>query len=328
MSSVHNGQKIRILILYEILKSETDENHKLTTNELLEKLKSHGLLCDRKTLYDDIDILNEYGFEVLTDKSKSNSYYVVSRDFEIPELRILIDAVQAAGFVTPKKSEELVDKIATLGGKNRAALLKSTTTYNTIKHDNESIFYNVSAIDDGITSSQKITFQYFDYDDLGKRIYRYNGARYSVCPLSLMINDNFYYLLAYSDKDSEIRNYRVDRMDKVERTNEKFDFKELTADFNPETMRKSVFSMFSGRPQKVEIEFEESLLDIVKDKFGDIPIYVKGNSYKIIEEIEVSPTFFGWCTQFGEKLKILTEKTKKEYLNYLSKILDNYEKKQ
>ena len=111
MSSVHNGQKIRILILYEILKSETDENHKLTTNELLEKLKSHGLLCDRKTLYDDIDILNEYGFEVLTDKSKSNSYYVVSRDFEIPELRILIDAVQAAGFVTPKKSEELVDKI-------------------------------------------------------------------------------------------------------------------------------------------------------------------------------------------------------------------------
>lgn len=327
MNSIHNGQKIRILILYEILKSETDENHKLTTNELLGKLKSHGLLCDRKTLYNDIDILNEYGFEVLTDKSKSNSYYVVSRDFEIPELRILIDAVQAAGFITPKKSEELVNKIATLGGKNRAALLKSTTTYNTIKHDNESIFYNVSAIDDGITSSKKITFQYFDYDDLGKRIYRYNGARYSVCPLSLMINDNFYYLLAYSDKDSEIRNYRVDRMDKVECINEKFDFKEMTVDFNPETMRKSVFSMFSGRLQKVEIEFEESLLDIVKDKFGDIPIYVKGNSYKIIEEIEISPTFFGWCTQFGDKLKILTEKTQKEYLDYLAAILDNYEKK-
>ncbi|MGN0795712.1 MAG: helix-turn-helix transcriptional regulator [Christensenellales bacterium] len=327
MNSIHNGQKIRILILYEILKSETDENHKLTTNALLERLKSKGLLCDRKTLYNDIEILNEYGFEVLTDKSKSNSYYVVSRDFQIPELRILIDAVQAAGFITPHKSEELVDKIATLGGKNRADLLKRTTTYNTIKHKNESIFYNVSAIDDGITLSKKITFQYFDYDDLGKRVYRYNGARYSVCPLSLMINDNFYYLLAYSDKDSEIRNYRVDRMDKVECVDESFDHDKLMGDFNPDSLRKSVFSMFSGHLEKVEIEFDGSILDVVKDKFGNIPIYVKGNDYKITEEIEISPTFFGWCTQFGDKLRILTEKVQREYLDYLDVILKNYESK-
>lgn len=325
MNNLKNGQKIRLLILLDILRQETDENHKLTTNELIERLEKKGTACDRKTLYNDVDVLNEFGYEVMFDKSQSKNYYVVNRDFEIPELRILIDAVQAAGFITPKKSGELVDKIARLAGLNKAKVLKNTTTCNIVKHQNESIYYNVSAIDEGLSEGKKISFVYFDYDDLGKRVYRHDKARYVVNPLSLMINDNFYYLSAYNDKDEEVRTYRVDRMEEVRCTDEPFSEAALETKFIPEKMRKATFSMFSGEEKRVEIEFDSTLIDAVKDKFGQPNISVRNGKLKIYEDIEVSPTFFGWCSQFGDKIKILSPDVATEYTDYLKSILKRYE---
>lgn len=325
--SKEQSQRIRALKVYEILCQETDEDNPLGTTMLISKLNMSGIDCDRKTLYKDIKALNDYGFDVMCNREQCNKYYVVSRKFDIPELRILIDAVQAASFITPNKTKELIDKIASLGGSNRGNVLKNTTAFNTVKQKNEGIYYNIAALDEGIIAKLQVSFAYFDYSDTGKRVYRKDGERYIVNPLALVFNDNNYYLVCYNDKYQNISNYRVDRMEDVRVEETKILKSNCTEGFNLAEYRKQTFSMYGGELTEVEIEFHKSLTDVIYDKFGsDILITRIADDWcRVAVNVVPSPVFFGWCAALADKLKILSPKSIiNNYITLLNVSLKQY----
>lgn len=304
-----NFSKIKLLKLWEILKQESDEDHPLSTGEVLDRLAKYGIQCDRRTLYKDIAVLNRFGYEVLyVHGQHSNLYYVVDRSFDVPELRVLIDAVQAASFITAKKTTELVDKIACLGGSNRAEILKrNIVEFNTTKHSNESIYYSINTIEDGIFSGRKISFQYFDLDCNGKRKFRKEGERYIVNPESMVFANDNYYLVCYDDKHKNTASYRIDRMFDVRVTDVPINESARPKGLNVSEHRKQSFSMFGGRTVTVSFEADANLLDAVYDKFGEkTPVVAEKNGkIRFTAAVQLSPVFFGWCCTFGSKLKII-----------------------
>ena len=210
-----NAFKIRLIKLLEILRQHSDEDNYISTTEIIERLAAIGIICDRRTLYKDVELLNESGYEVLCEKSlgKPNGYCVADRSFNVSELRILMDAVQASSFITPKKTEELVDKIANLGGSHRAELLQSNIVkFNTTKSINENIFYSISEINAAIENGKKVSFEYFDFNEKHERVYRRNGKRYYVNPLATIYDDDNYYLICYYGKyEGVVHYYRQER---------------------------------------------------------------------------------------------------------------------
>lgn len=324
-----NFTKIKLLKLWEILSQDSDEDHPLSTSQIIEKLKSQGIECDRKTLYEDIRTLNEYGYEVLCEKGQhSNQYCVVDRSFDVPELHILMDAVQAAGFITEKKTAELIDKIASLGGSNRAEILKTNLVhFNTTKHSNENIYYNVYAIGEAILSRKKLSFLYFDYTAKGERLLRKDGDRYIVNPISTIFSEDNYYLLCYHDKHDNVAIYRVDRMTEV-----KVEAEEINEAKRPKTLdvsayRKQAFSMYVGETVGVRLQVDKSLIDVLMDKFGEgLRLISCGDSVQFQTDVQISPNFFGWCLSFGKKLKIVSPNSLREQLHkYLKGIEKEYE---
>lgn len=314
------SRRIRALKVYEILCQETDEDNPLGTTLLISKLKLSGIECDRKTLYKDIKALNDYGFEVMCTRGQSNQYYVVSRKFDIPELCILIDAVQAVSFITPGKTKELIDKIASLGGSSRGKVLKNTTAFSTVKQKNEGIYYNVASLDEGIIAKRQVSFAYFDYNDTGKRVYRKDGERYIVNPIALVFNDNNYYLVCYNDKYQNISNYRVDRMTDVRVEPIVITKSQCTEYFSLSEYRKQTFSMVAGKNIKVQIQFNKSLIDVIMDRFGDdVSLRCVGDFGRLVcVSVIVSPMFFGWCSSFGDKLRLVAPaEIKNEYAEYV-----------
>jgi predicted DNA-binding transcriptional regulator YafY len=301
-------QKVKLLKLLEILQLESDEDHPLSTNQIIAKLNEQGIKVARKALYSDIKTLGDFGYEVLMTKNKSNYYYIVDRSFDIAELKILLDAIQAASFITEKKSKILIDKVAALAGSNRAALLKKNITcFDTTKHTNENIYYNVDVIDTSILNGKKVSFEYFDYGINGVRIYRKESERYIVNPIVLVFSDDNYYLVCYNDKYKNISNYRVDRMDKVSEDKDAIEPADCVKGFNIHKHKKQVFSMFLGDVTDIEFMVHKDIIDVVVDKFGE-----KVKMKKVDEDfamvyatVQVSPTFYAWCFTFGNKLRIV-----------------------
>lgn len=202
--------KLKMIKILEILSQETDENHPMTTNELLAKLESLGIECNRKTLYADIDALNEFGYEIMCKHSRSNEYYVVDRTFSIAELRILMDAIQAADFITESKSKQFVDKIANLAGTRSGEVLKDhIVAFNNTKTDNEQIYYIVETINEAIAQQHKVKFLYFDYDTNHNREYRKTGKFYYVNPYATVMDGDKYYLMRITIKDERLRKRKI-----------------------------------------------------------------------------------------------------------------------
>ena len=327
-----NAYKIKLLKLLEILRQDSDEDHYIGTTELIDKLADMGIVCDRRTLYKDIEVLNNFGYEVLCEKSpgKPNCYCVADRSFDVPELRILMDAVQAASFVTPSKTEVLLDKIADLGGSHRAELLQSNIVrFNTTKSTNENIFYAISEINSAIENNKKVSFEYFDFNEKHERVYRKDHKRYFVNPLATIFDDDNYYLIAYYGKHPGVVHYRIDRMDKVELVEE-----QCKDPYNGEPIdlkhhKKTIFGMFQGETQEVKFQADKSLLDVIFDVFGDnITLEpLNDNTVTFKAEVQVSPTFLGWCCSFGDKLKIVgrdaTVKKLKEYIGIIIQAYQN-----
>ena len=213
-----NYQKIKLLKIMEILRQETDEEHPMTKVERASRLVAMNISCSPRSLIRDIKLLNEQGYEIMERlMGHEKGYFVCDRSFSVPELKILIDAVQAASFVTDKKTGELIDKIAALGGSHRAGILKGNIVkFNTRKHRNETVYYTVGFIEDAIQKNKKIIFKYFDLDENGQKVYRRDGHHYVVEPVALVFNEDNYYLIVYSEKHDNTANYRVDRIDSVE----------------------------------------------------------------------------------------------------------------
>lgn len=324
-----NKAKIKLLKLYELLQCETDEDNYLETAEILQKLAKEGIVCDRNTLYKDIETLNESGYEVLCEKEpgKPNKYGIADRKFTEPELRILTDAVQAAAFISEKKTEELVNKIAELGGRNKAELLKKNVVkFNTTKSKNESVLYSVSEISAAIESGRKISFRYFNYDKNHKKVYRRRGERYIVNPLATIYDNNYYYLIVYDGRHNDVVHYRVDRMDGVEMLETRAEIY-TGAEQDLQKHKKTLFGMYQGKAEEVEFEIASDIVDRLFDTFGDeIRFEDKGDGkLRFKAEVQISPTFVVWCLSFGDKLKVIApEKVRERLSSYTERLYNLY----
>ena len=320
-----NCQKIKLLKLYELLQQETDEEHPMTTMTIVHRLGEAGISCDRRTLSKDMAILNEYGYEFMWRKvSKEKGYYVEDRSFSVPELKILIDAVQAASFVTEKKTAELIDKIAALGGSHRADILKDNMVcFNIRKHSNEAIYYNVNYLEDAIQQQKKVIYRYFDLNEYGEKVYRKDGHHYVAEPVALVFNEDNYYLVAYSAKHDGTANYRVDRMDAVEVLDEPISEKVLQLRDSISSYTEQAFKMYGGQPMDITIQFNNKLIGVVYDKFGEGTRMVRltEDSCVATVKVQVSPTFWGWIFQFGGQMRITSpESMIAEYKQHVAKL--------
>ena len=327
-----NSRKIKLLKLWELLKSETDENHPMDTVEIIDRLFREGIEVDRKILYNDIDVLNSYGFEILKERGKRNKYYVMDRSFDLPEIRILMDAVQASAFITERKTEELTGKISTLAGSKRGEVLKeSVLRFSTVKSLNESVFYSVNTIAEAIDNGKKIVFNYYTLNIHKERAYRTekNDAskikQYKVNPVATVFDNGQYYLVCYDDNHKGLANYRVDRMDKVRITDEDIRENKDIERIDLAKRNRQMFGMFGGDVHTVTIEADKSLLDVIFDKFGHrIEIFeTKDGKISCKAEVQTGPMFIAWCCSFGERLRVVSppsvvDSVKKHLENALS----------
>lgn len=305
-----NFRKIKLLKLLETLRQNTDEQHPMSTSSIISSLAQMEITCDRRTLAQDIATLSNLGYEIMTTTvGHEKAYYVEDRNFSIPELKILIDAVQASSFITEKKSEELINKIASLAGSHRAEVLKrNMVCFNTRKHSNERIFYNVNDLEDAILRQKKVLFRYFDLNENGERVYRRDGHRYVVEPIALVFNEDNYYLTCYSSRHDSTSNYRIDRMDSVEVIDEDCCEKAIVLRDQVATYTEQAFKMFGGQLEDIVLEFDRGLIGVVYDKFGESVKMMPSGENKIIATVKVmiSPTFWGWLFQFGNQMKIIS----------------------
>ena len=321
-----NLLKIKLLRIMEILRQETDEDHPMTKVELASRLVVMNISCSPRSLIRDIKLLNEQGYEIMERLiGHEKGYYVCDRSFSIPELKILIDAVQAASFVTDKKTGELIDKIAALGGSHRAGILKGNLVkFNTRKHRNETVYYTVGFIEDAIQKNKKIIFKYFDLDENGQKVYRRDGHHYVVEPVALVFNEDNYYLIVYSEKHDGTANYRVDRIDSVEILDDPISDKARSLRRKVARYTEEAFKMFNGQPETVTLRFADKLIGPILDKFGEVTKMTRVDDHTIeaTVQVRIAPTFWGWMFQFGTDMDIVRpEALKEEYFNKAAELL-------
>ena len=326
--------KLRLLRLWEILKKETDEDHPIGTTAILTRLKKEGYKCNRATIYADIALLNKYGYEILCNRAISNEYYVVNRDFDIPEIQILMDAVQAASFITENKTPVLIDKLAQLAGTQRAEVLKKNIIeFSTVKGDNEFIYYSIDEITNAITEKKKIEFIYFDYGIGKKKNYRMRTTveneirKYVVNPIATVYYDDKYYLLCYNDRHLTLTQYRIDRMEKVRMLDEFITPNDKLKEEDIARHKRSLFDMYGGEKTLIEFEADISVLDAVYDRFGDNVRVLPHDEGKALcrVEVQVGKPLITWFIGFGSSLKVRSPSNVIEQIKtLLSEAVNNY----
>ena len=309
----------------KILLEKTDENHPLTVNEIISELSYYDIPAERKSIYSDIDLLMSFGLDIICEKGRANKYFIGTRDFELPELKLLVDAVQSSKFITHKKSEELIKKIEKLTSIYEAKELhRHVVVADRVKTMNESIYYNVDEIHKAIQQNKQIRFKYFDYN-LDKQIeYRRDGEWYYASPYALTWSDDNYYMIAYYEKYNGISNFRVDRMATIEMVDDERIVCVDTIDFNVADYSKRIFRMFSGETEMVKLQFDNSLINVVIDRFGkDIVINKQHDDhFTITVDVVATNTFLGWLFMFGDKVKILSPEILKDKMIKALKELD------
>ena len=266
--------------------------------------------------------LQEFGMDIVTIHSTQSKYFVASRKFELPELKLLIDAVESSKFITKKKSETLIEKIHTMTSPGQASKLKRNNyVVNRIKPDNEQIYYIIDAINDAINAGKQISFQYYDYTGLKKKVLKNKGEVYKLSPYKLLWCGDYYYVLGYSEKKSKVINFRVDRIASKPEILDK-DIIPMPDDFDIENYTKEVFFMFSGEKVLVDLRCDNSLMKTMVDRFGEdvTTLAYDMTSFRVQTEVSASPTFFGWVFGFNGKVQILApESVKEQYRQMIAK---------
>ena len=300
-----DNQKVKILYILDYLQKNSHDSRLVTAQELIRMLDHKGIRCDRKTVYSDIAALQDYGADIVSVPGKNGGYYVASRIFELPELKLLVDAVQSSKYLTQKKSRELIEKLCMLCNEQEAGLMKrSVLVSGRVKSMNETIYYNVDAIQEAIAQNKQITFRYFDWGMDLRRHYR--QKEYCASPYGLCQDNENCYLLAHSDRHG-VTSYRVDRMSDITISGEtRTPCPELTGKALTEHANR-LFQMYSGDAVNVKIRFHRSLLNVVIDRFGkDIMLIPDGDEhFNFTVSVAVSPMFLSWVMGFGDKAQIL-----------------------
>lgn len=322
------NQKLKCLYLRQFLLENTDEAHPVTVSQMIDYLARHDIAAERKSIYDDIDGLRSYGLDIEYRKAQDGGYFIANREFQLPELKLLVDAVQSSKFLSLRKSNDLIAKLEKLASRHEAqALRRQVYVTHRIKNMNESIYYNVDALHSAIAAGSRITFRYFDWDMNGKKKYRHEGKRYRISPWALLWDDENYYLVGYDAEHTERRHYRVDKMESITQTGEERLGKELFAGFDPAAYSRKVFGMYGGEPQKVTLRFESSMSNIVFDRFGRELILTpdREGGFTVTVEVVPSPQFFAWLTGLGAPVKILSpQPIVQQFCDYLQSVLDAY----
>ena len=301
-----DNQKLKIFYILDYLERNSHEDHPVGASELLRMLdRDHGIQCDRKTIYSDITALQDYGVDIVSVPGKGGGYYIASRIFELPELKLLIDAVQSSRYLTEKKSRELIEKLCDQCNEYDANLMRRNVVVSgRVKSMNETIYYNVDAIQEAIAARKQITFRYFDWGIDGERHYR--DRDYAASPYGLCQDNENCYLLAYSLRHG-ITSYRVDRMTDIRLTGDpRIPCPELTGKALYDHASR-LFQMYAGDAIDVKLCFHKSLVNVVTDRFGRETLLIpEGDSHFIFTvRVAVSPMFLSWIIGFGDKARIL-----------------------
>ena len=303
------NQKLKMLYLVKIFSEETDDHHYLTMPEIIQKLAAYGVNVDRQTLYQDFDVLRDFGVDIIAEhEGRSHYYYLGSRDFELPELKLLVDSVQSARFITDKKSSQLIKKLESLVSKYEGSKLhRQVVIAGRVKTMNESIYYNVDKIHEAIASDKQIRFKYFQWNLKKEMELRYDGKWYQASPWSLMWDDEKYYLMVYDSKYGNITHYRVDKMLDIEILDEKREGRKEFEAINIPHYSNMVFGMFSGEEKKVTLEAENGLISVMIDRFGkDIIVApVDDEHFQVTVSVAVSNHFFGWIMSLDGHMKVV-----------------------
>ena len=304
-----NNQKLKLLYLIKIFTEDTDDQHALTLPQIVEKLGAYGISAERKTLYQDFELLRDFGFDIIGQQARRNFYYHMgNRRFELPELKLLVDSVQSAKFITDKKSNALIKKLEGMVSKYEARKLQRQVIISgRIKAMNESIYYNVDKLHEAIGTDRQIRFKYFRWNINKEMELRKDGAWYQVSPWALMWDDENYYLVGYDAEDGKIKHYRVDKMWRISVADRKREGKEQFKAFNMPRYTKSLFGMFGGEEVKVTLEAENGMVGILLDRFGkDIPVKpVDADHFRTSVVVAVSSQFLGWIMALGDGVKII-----------------------
>lgn len=293
----------------KILLEQTDETHSMTMSEIIAALKSYGISAERKSLYSDIENLRVYGLDVVgIQEGRTYSYHIGSRQFELAELKLLVDSVQAAKFITAKKSNELIKKIEGFTSKYEASQLhRQVFVAGRVKTMNESIYYNVDQLHTAIAENSKITFQYFQWNVDKKMELRHGGALYEVSPWSLSWDDENYYLIAYDSAEKRIKHFRVDKMLDIQTNGKRREGKQVFQSFDIAAYSRKMFGMYAGKEEHVRIECDNSFAGIMIDRFGkDVPmIRLDDKRFAITVEVAVSRQFLAWIIGLGEGVTLV-----------------------
>lgn len=323
------NQKCKLLYIVKILSEQTDENHTISTQELIRQLAEYQIGAERKSIYNDIEQLRQFGYDIVQSKDRQGvGYYLAAREFELPELKVLVDAVQASKFITLKKSQELIKKIEGLASRNEAKQLhRQVYVLNRIKTENESIYYNVDDIHKAIQQNKKISFRYYEYTVQKKMKFRREGLPYEISPWMLTWNDENYYLIAYDHEVEMIKHFRVDKMKDISITSCDREGSEALKQLDVASYANKTFGMFGGEEEMVTLYFANRLVGVVIDRFGkDIDIRQRDDEhFSIRVKLVVSGQFFGWLTGLGQEASIMApESIKERYQMFLQEILESY----
>lgn len=309
------NQKAKLLALVEIFKHKTDEEHPLTLAEISSHLSAYGISAERKSLYDDMETLRTFGYDIISVKRKTTGYYLGSRRFELAELKLLADAVESSRFITVKKSDELIGKLSGEVSEYEAdTLRREVHIAGRVKTMNESIYYNVDLIHTAIREDKKIRFLYFNWNEKKEKVFRHGSAYYEISPFALTWDDENYYLIAYDSASDSVRHYRVDKMSRLSVSETARDGKERFEKFDLADYTYSVFGMYGGEREDVTLLVANELAGVIIDRFGTSLTFFPAEDgfFTVHVRIAVSPTFLAWVLGFGSRMRVISPDSVKE----------------
>ena len=324
-------QKLKLLYLAEWLRRDTDEEHVLTAAEMIRRLEALGISAERKSVYDDIRALTEYGMDIVSGCGPKGGYRLVHREFELPELKLLVDAVQSSKFLSERKSRALIRKLESLTSRWEAQRLqRQVYAVGRVKSANESVYYSIDTIHTAISQDRQIAFRYFEWTMDKKARYRRGGIPYERSPYALVWDDENYYLIAYDHTASPpgIRHYRVDRMENLRVLEAPRAGKALLGEMDMAQYVQRTFGMFGGEQQNVELRFASRLAGVVLDRFGKETILLPHgeDSFRVHVQAVVSPQFMGWLSGFGPDAQLLVPPgAVRDYVAFCRAALAQYE---
>ena len=304
------NQKFKFIYLMKIMQEKTDDEHSLTMPQIMEELERYDVTAERKSIYADFqDMTDKFGVEIIKEQIGRETYYHVgAREFELAEVKLLIDAIQSSKFITQTKSRELITKIKSFVSEHQAKQLQRQVYINDrVKTMNESVYYNVDDIHTAINQNKKIRFKYYKWDINKKLVPRHNGDWFVVSPWTLTWDDENYYMVAFDNLDHKIKHYRVDKMMRISIEEEKRDGKEAFKNFDMAEYSKATFGMYQGQKTKVKIRLANNMCGIFIDRFGKEISFrpIDDEHSELHVDVNVSPQFFGWIFSLGKDVKVV-----------------------